>query len=250
MVDLSVKGIARRYRGIENNFWVGWNLLDRSSIEGSISLRSSLESMARHHVAYKKTESCLWTLYDFESLTMMDKSLVTFRWTVAYEQTWTHIRVKIRLIGAGGVDEPSLLAAAANWKTGIERVWNNKWRCGRPGENTCRLTFEVQFTVTIGIPEDELLNPPFRHHDVWIGRDIRGENSSFWWVGTVPMVAAHEFGHLIGNKDEYRDDARCRGRVPINTGTIMDDNTGENIFDVPSDMMTRFANDIGSNVVI
>jgi bacillopeptidase F (M6 metalloprotease family) len=58
-------------------------------------------------------------------------------------------------------------------------------------------------------------------------------------------VAAHEFGHLIGNKDEYQAEGECRGRDPINTGTIMDNNTDN----VPARMMQRFADNIGSNVV-
>jgi hypothetical protein len=32
---------------------------------------------------------------------------------------------------------------------------------------------------------------------------------------------AHEFGHMLGNKDEYPD-SNCPARSPVNTGTVMD----------------------------
>jgi bacillopeptidase F (M6 metalloprotease family) len=57
-------------------------------------------------------------------------------------------------------------------------------------------------------------------------------------------VAAHEYGHMHGLVDEYTD-TRCPGRSPVNTGTVMDNNSNN----VPVRMMTHFANNIDSNVV-
>jgi bacillopeptidase F (M6 metalloprotease family) len=65
-----------------------------------------------------------------------------------------------------------------------------------------------------------------------------------WDTQDTGAVAAHEFGHMLGLVDEYSD-SNCPGRSPVNTGTIMDNNSNV----VPDRMMTRFANNIGSNVV-
>jgi hypothetical protein len=49
---------------------------------------------------------------------------------------------------------------------------------------------------------------------------------------------------MLGHPDEYTD-ANCPGRTPVNTGTVMDNNSNN----VPARLMTRFATNIGSNVV-
>ncbi len=57
-------------------------------------------------------------------------------------------------------------------------------------------------------------------------------------------VAAHEYGHMFGLVDEYAD-STCPGRNPVNTGTVMDNNSNV----VPARMMERFGNNVGSDVV-
>ncbi len=55
-------------------------------------------------------------------------------------------------------------------------------------------------------------------------------------------MAAHEYGHMHGLVDEYTD-INCPSRSPVNTGTVMDNNSNN----VPARMMIRFANNIGAN---
>jgi hypothetical protein len=45
-----------------------------------------------------------------------------------------------------------------------------------------------------------------------------------WDTNDTGNVAAHEFGHMLGHPDEYAD-ATCPSKNPVNTGTVMDDNT-------------------------
>lgn len=60
-------------------------------------------------------------------------------------------------------------------------------------------------------------------------------------------MAAHEFGHLLGLKDEYTpsDPAECSIRNAVNTGTVMDRNAAC----FPARLMTRFAGNIGWKIV-
>jgi M6 family metalloprotease-like protein len=65
-----------------------------------------------------------------------------------------------------------------------------------------------------------------------------------WDTADTGNVAAHEFGHMLDLPDEYTD-TDCPARNPVNTGTVMDNNSNN----VPNRMMQRIANNIGSNVV-
>ena len=57
-------------------------------------------------------------------------------------------------------------------------------------------------------------------------------------------VAAHEYGHMLGNQDEYTD-GNCPGRSPVNKGIVMDNNSDI----VPARLVQRFADNVRSNVV-
>ena len=46
-----------------------------------------------------------------------------------------------------------------------------------------------------------------------------------WDTSDTADVASHEFGHMLGHPDEYAD-AACPARNPVNTGTVMDNNSG------------------------
>lgn len=211
MNDLSLKGIARRYGGISGGFSVVNNIFNTSSIAGSVSLRSKLESMARREYSFSVSE-CI------------------FNWTAAFEQTWTHIIIRIRLNPDAGITAATMNTLRTRWQNGIQNTWSHRWGCARSGELTCRLSFEVLWVTTN------------EHHAVRVRLGPAQSNVLTWDTNDTGGVAAHEYGHMHGLVDEYTD-INCPGRSPVNTGTVMDNNSNN----VPARMMIRFANNIGAN---
>ncbi len=211
---LSLKGIARKYRGITTGFSVVKDIFGVSNITGSVSLRSKLQSIARKGHSFGVSE-CI------------------FGWTAAFEQTWSHIVIRIRLNPDAGISAATMANLRTVWQNGIRNIWSSRWRCGRSGEATCPLTFEVQWVTTN------------QHHTVNVHQGSGRANMTNWYTIDGGNVAAHEFGHMLGLVDEYYENPPCPNRNPVNTGTVMDNNSNN----VPARMMTRFVNNIESNVV-
>ena len=118
------------------------------------------------------------------------------------------------------------------WENTIEVRWSDQFGAGRSGELPCPFTFDVQW-VNSG-----------QHHDVHVHNVNVHENKSNWDSTTSGAVASHEFGHMLGHLDEYSI-STCPDRSPVDTGTIMDDNTAN----IPARMYNQFASELGSNVV-
>lgn len=206
MRDLSLRGIARRYRGRTGDLSVRSDVLETS---GAASLREHLEDLAREEHEFDVSEC----IYD---------------WTAAFEQTWTHIRIRIEL----DPDANANMAGLQNtWANGITTTWGNRWGCSRPGELTCPLTFEVDW-----VNNNE-------HHQVRVRQGPAQSNMTTWDDQDTGDVAAHEYGHMLGHEDEYSD-SNCPDRDPVNTSTVMDDNNPP----MPARLFQPFANRIGSNL--
>jgi hypothetical protein len=125
-------------------------------------------------------------------------TLVKFTGTRDYElvrlNTQLRVIVKIRL-----QDDPSNKAAAisdkavARWEDGINRRWNGKFRL-RNGANTLDVWFLPIFVYREGAV----------HHTVNVLPGEGGRSSEHQWHESDSAdTAAHEFGHMIGNPDEY-----------------------------------------------
>ena len=62
------------------------------------------------------------------------------------------------------------------------------------------------------------------HHRVRVRVGPARSNMTTWDTQDSGDAASHEFGHMLGHPDEYSDSS-CPNRTPVNTGTVMDDNT-------------------------
>jgi len=132
-----------------------------------------------------------------------------FGWTAAFRQQGTNITARIQLDPDSDVSASLLTEVKDRWKRGIEDKWSYRFACG----GSCALTFQVVWTSS---------NP---HLVVRVKKGGGRSNLGLWHTDDSGNVASHEFGHLLGHPDEYDESSVCPNRSPVNTGTVMDDNT-------------------------
>ena len=140
-----------------------------------------------------------------------------FSWHVGYDLSFLNsvfqVNERIKLVG----DNPgsSLLAV---WENGIETDWNHK------------VFFSDAFNKWYQVKVDVAFVSSGEHNIVTVhAGDGRDDSSNWYTISTAwgPSkygdIVAHEFGHLIGNFDEYPGGATHNNFT--RTGTLMSDLT-------------------------
>jgi hypothetical protein len=135
-----------------------------------------------------------------------------YSWDAAYLQLGTHVVIRIQHILDPAVDPATLAALQTTWRTGIINKWSNIFDCTAPNGDRRPLTFDVEWVNSDA------------HHLVQVIPGPARSNMTSWDTSDTGAVASHEFGHMLGHSDEYPDPA-CPTRSPVNTGTVMHDNT-------------------------
>jgi hypothetical protein len=210
-MGISVRGAARHALGRTGPISVRQVFLNGGT---TASFRSMVTTLVRQEVSFPVSE-CV------------------FGWTTRYQQTWSDVVVRIRLNPDAGITEATMANLRTTWETTIQDRWSNRWAIGRPGESPLPIRFDVQW-----ITANE-------HRVVRVRPGPERSNMGLWDTEDTGAVAAHEFGHMIGNPDEYAEPERCPDRSPVDTGTIMDNNS--NI--IPARLLTRLATNVGSGIV-
>ncbi len=154
-----------------------------------------------------------------------------YGWDYLYRQHECSIELRIKLIGV-----PAGAGLIHVWEQGIEGKWNNQFGCceqegltpdGFCCKDFCLVNVDVEFVDLTGLPIERALS-------IEVGEDVIvhvrpgpvRSNVFFWDTQDTGDVAAHEFGHHLGLKDEYLDALFAPSRSPVNTGTVMHDNVG------------------------
>lgn len=215
-----------------SNAWVwlrgtGWRKLDDRNADTCTNLLA-IAAMAKAnalpvsvHEEVRDGDPVITEMYDFNAGTVgptqevsFDVSECVYDWTAAYSQRGTTITVRIRLDPDADVSAATMTTLRDRWRTGIEQKWSGHFGCcTAPGcIGRCTLNFRVEW-----VDSDE-------HHVVRVRTGPGGTNKGLWHTTDSGNVASHEFGHMLGHPDEYSSDT-CPRRSPVNTGTVMDDNS-------------------------
>lgn len=133
-----------------------------------------------------------------------------YAWNAAYLLEANLAIVRIKLTPEVPIAPATLSQLKDRWRIGILDKWDSKFPCQTPRSN---LRLDVQW-VESG-----------EHHAVTIRRGPARSNMLNWDDADDGHAASHEFGHMLGMKDEYPDSA-CATRSPVGTGSVMDTNSG------------------------
>jgi hypothetical protein len=209
-MGISVRGAARQALGRTGPISVRQVFLNGGS---TASFRSMLITLVRREISFAVSE-CV------------------YGWTAGYQQTWSDVVVRIRLAPDAGITQATMANLRTTWEATIQDRWSNRWAIGRPGEGAIPIRFDVQWVTTN------------EHHVVRVRVGPERSSMGLWDTADTGAVASHEFGHVLGNPDEYTD-ARCPARNPVNSGTIMDNNSNT----IPARLLTRLATNVGSGIV-
>jgi len=134
----------------------------------------------------------------------------TYTGTKAYQLGLTGagecvVKVVVRLKPQPGVTDAKVDEKKKEWLEGIESVWNNKLAASN-GNAAYDLVFRPLFKAR-GFAGTV-------HFDVDVSPNDQRSDEGTWDVHDKGRTtAAHEFGHMLGNKDEYDQPVRTNGNV-------------------------------------
>lgn len=109
------------------------------------------------------------------------------------------LRITVRIKLTGAATTPAI---RARWIRGIHNRWTNKFHI--EGPRRLRIVFSPIFTQSN------------THHSVKVHNDPTGSipvDAGNWRLASGGDTIAHEFGHLVGNEDEYQRTAADFQRV-------------------------------------
>jgi hypothetical protein len=126
-----------------------------------------------------------------------DGKIKRFTGTTNYELVrlpgQVRVIVRIRLTSdPASKKSPITDKAVSRWEQGISRRWNGKFRLRHKAE-----TLDVWFIPMF------VYHDPSAHHDVTVHPGDERSDENDWHEEDSGDTAAHEFGHMIGNPDEY-----------------------------------------------
>jgi len=121
--------------------------------------------------------------------------LKTFTGGTTYELARTshelRVIVRIRLVTKSGAPYDLSDQKATQWRSGIEKVWNN-------------LFYAWNGTTQLTIVFVPLFTDQSYHFIVTVLPGSGRADKTDWYEDSDGTTIAHEFGHMLGNPDEYR----------------------------------------------
>lgn len=139
-----------------------------------------------------------------------------FSWDFRYDiefKSGLLLHTELQFTLTAGVTQAQLDAVKPAWERGIEDMWSRKINIVKDNTHVFPILFDVTYE-----------GPTF-HYNVNV---IPGRTTSMldWGITPSPgetngLLAAHEFGHMIGNFDEYVSGATNPSGVVIDPTSLM-----------------------------
>jgi hypothetical protein len=124
------------------------------------------------------------------------------RFNITYNRDGVDVNVDVKLTPVDDRATELLPAAITTWSTNISNAWNNQFNI-----TNGQRTIPIRFHVNLGNSGSNEVNI---HSGQWVWPNLNAGN---WFVpdtvnqpgqaAAVATAPVHEFGHLIGNLDEY-----------------------------------------------
>ena len=124
-----------------------------------------------------------------------------------------HIYTSIYLYGTGGVTSQQIDVLEPTWENGIENLWNDSYQIRHDNSYYYDIIYDVSFVDTYVSGVD--------HYQVQVRPGPERSNMTTWDTEDTPQVAAHEYGHMVGNYDEYSAGATDPSDPIIDSTSIM-----------------------------
>jgi hypothetical protein len=128
-------------------------------------------------------------------------NLESYNWYISSGEL--RVIVIIKMVDAEHPDQPYYLPdrVITRWIDGINSAWNNLYMVTN-SLNSYRLVFAPAFVYNHSRPNHTL---HIGHGTIAGNCDFMNrENEHCWYASTTGATAAHEFGHMLGNPDEYQ----------------------------------------------
>lgn len=144
-------------------------------------------------------------------------ALPAFTWYPTYDIEFSsqnlRIYTSIYLSPLSGVTQEQIDALEPVWEAGIEDRWNNRYQILHNSEYTYGIIFDVTFAGNY-LPSRD-------HYQVLVRPGPDRSYINLWDTADTGRVVAHEYGHMVGNYDEYSGGALDPNNPIIDTTSLM-----------------------------
>jgi len=145
-----------------------------------------------------------------------------YGWDYKHLQRGDELTLKLKLNPEPNVTKEELEELKRRWRHGVESKWSEKFGCCDKSDIKDGKCMGCSYSTV-------MLNVEFveegEHATIRVRRGPARSNYTTWDTEDTGDVVAHEVGHHLGLKDEYQDPS-VPTRTPVNTGTVMHNNTG------------------------
>ena len=144
-----------------------------------------------------------------------------YAWSAIYDIEFVsqelHIYSSIHLYPINGVTQQQVDDLEPYWESGIEGAWNDRYQILHDSQDYYDIIYDVTFLDTYQSGVD--------HYQVQVRPGISQGNPrttmTLWDTADTGQVVAHEYGHMIGNYDEYNGGATDPSNQIIDSSSIM-----------------------------